>query len=293
MLTTPAQTDATGRFRREPSRIRHWISADASSHFPAEPHRYRLYVSYACPWAHRTLIVRSLRRLEMVVPVTNMEPVMDKRGWRLPDGRGHLIDIYHRHDPGYTGRATVPLLLDERTGALVNNESADIMRMLGSAFGADSDRTVELRPAHLVPAVDELNGFIQEHVNEAVYRAGFARSPEARREPLHEIAEAMCELNRRLGSQRYLLGDEAPYEPDWRLWTTLVRYEPVYRPLFFAGGGPCLSEFPNLVRLTEQLAQVPGVAGTLRLAEAVQHFQARMADLNPLATRGLIGGHRL
>ena len=129
-------------------------------------------------------------------------------------------------------------------------------------------------------AIDELNASIQEHVNEAVYRAGFARSPEARREPLQELAKAMCELDRRLDYQQYLLGDEVPYEPDWRLWTTLVRYEPVYRPLLLGGDGPSLSEFPNLVRLNEQLAQVPGIADTLRLAEAVQHFQARMADFN-------------
>ncbi len=153
------------------------------------------------------------------------------------------------------------------------------MHMLGSAFDAYGDRAVQLRPAHLAQVIDELNASIQEHVNEAVYRAGFARSPEARREPLQQLAKAMCELDRRLDYQQYLLGDEVPYEPDWRLWTTLVRYEPVYRPLLLGGDGPSLSEFPNLVRLNEQLAQVPGIADTLRLAESVQHFQARMADL--------------
>lgn len=265
---------AAGHYRRPPAAFRHRVTADGSSGFPAAARRYRLYVSYACPWAHRVLIVRSLKRLDGILPVTVVEPVMDAVGWCLPEG-GHLRDVYRAAEPRYEGRASVPLLVDETTGCLVNNESADLMRLLNDAFNAFGDADVDLVPPDHKDEIGAMNTLIHEAVNDGVYKAGFATGGAARGEALDRLFDTLRDLDARLDGRPFLLG-EHPLEPDWRLWPTLVRYDPVYRPLLL-GTGPELADFRNLARFADRLLRVPGIAATWRVEHAIAHFTARTA----------------
>lgn len=245
--------------------------------------RYRLYVSYACPWSHRTLIIRTLLGLERDLPVVNMNPVMDEVGWRLSGGTEHLIDVYRRLQPTFDGRATVPLLADCRDGVIVSNESADIMKRLGPLFGrSDVDLVLPERAAE----VNHLNDYVQTQVNEAVYRVGFSSDEEIRHTSRAALLKALGRLNGQLEQQRYLLDPARPFETDWRLWVTLVRYETAYRPLFLDNSAPPLSAWPQLNRFKDELMAMPGIAGTVRVDEIATHYASRVADLRqrgPLA----------
>ena len=284
-----------GRFHRAETRFRNWITADGSpgptgqGGFKAEPGRYHLYVSLACPWAHRTLIMRRLKRLEDAIGVSVVHWHMDRNGWEFRDGPGatgdrlhgldYLHQVYTRARPDYTGRASVPVLWDEESGTIVNNESAEIIRMLNGAFdrvGADGP---DFYPEPLRPAIDTINDRVYDTVNNGVYKAGFARSQEAYEEAVRALFATLDDLEALLGAQRYLAGNRIT-EADWRLFTTLVRFDAVY-----VGHFKCnlrrLVDYPNLWAYARELYQVPGVAGTVDFHHIKQHYYGSHKSVNP------------
>jgi putative glutathione S-transferase len=282
----PREVDERGAFVRQASRFRDWVSADGSTGYPAAPGRYHLYVSYACPWASRIIIVRKLKRLEDVIGMTVVDPVRDERGWRFTDddpdpheGFRYLAEAYAASDPDFEGRVTVPVLWDTETRRIVNNESADIMRMLESAFDAWGDPSVDLYPAELHAEIDALNERIYETVNNGVYRAGFATTQAAYEEAVDALFATLDELDARLATRRYLCGDRIT-EADWRLWVTLVRFDPVYY-VHFRCNGRRLVDHPNLWAYARELYQLPGIAETVDMAQIKEHYYTTHDMLNP------------
>ena len=251
--------NSDGRFKREDAKFRDWITADGSSRYPAEPGRYHLYVSYACPWAHRTLIFRNLKSLEDIVSVSVVDPRMGENGWEFGDYPGATIDhvngadflheVYTKSRPDMTGRVTVPVLWDKKTSAIVNNESSEIIRMLNSAFDqVGTDPTVDLWPEDLRQEIEAINTPIYDNINNGVYRAGFATTQLAYDEAHDDLFRTLDTLEARLANQRFLVGDRLT-EADWRLFTTLVRFDPVYHGHFKCNRQK-LNEFPELVELS-------------------------------------------
>ncbi len=280
------KTDGTGKFVRLPSVFRRQVTADGSSGLRAEPNRYHLYVSYACPWAHRTVIFRKLKGLEHVVGMSVVDPLRDQRGWRFfaddPDpvnGFGFLYEAYLATDPAYASRVTVPVLWDKQTGRIVNNESSEIIRMLNSEFDEWGDTTVDFRPAALRDEIDALNGVIYTNVNNGVYKCGFARSQAAYEASFYPLFETLDMLEERLGESRYLVGDVVT-EADWRLFTTLVRFDPVY-----VGHFKCnkrrIADYANLSGYLRELYQVPHVAETVNMDHIKRHYYITHTSLNP------------
>jgi len=268
----------TGRFLRQPSAFRDWVTADGSSGLPAVAGRYHLYAARACPWAHRTLIVRALKGLEDAISVSYVHPFRDARGWAFPGGRhvddvngfAFLAEAYARTDPGFSGRVSVPVLWDRETGRIVNNESADLVRMLGREFDALARHPeLDLYPEDLRDEIDAVNARVYEDVNDGVYRAGFARTQEAYDEAFARLFAALDWLEERLAGSRYLVGDRIT-EADWRLWTTLVRFDAVYHT-HFRCNGRLVSDMPNLWGYARELFAWPGVAETVDLAEIKRH----------------------
>lgn len=284
-----AETDDDGRFVRQVSRFRDTVTADGSSGFRAEPGRYHLYVSLACPWAHRTIIVRRLKRLEDVISMSVVDPVRDERGWAFREGRGHgpdpvngfafLSEAYEASDPGFEGRVTVPVLWDRRTGRIVNNESPEVIRILNSAFDEWGDASVDLYPAGLRDEIDAVNDRVYERVNNGVYRAGFATTQAAYEEAFDALFAELDHLDARLRGQRYLVGDR-PTEADWRLFTTLIRFDAVY-----VGHFKCnlrrIVDFPALWPYLRDLYQVPGVAETVDFDHIKRHYYVTHDSINP------------
>jgi len=279
-----------GRFERQAATFRDWVTADGSSGFKAEPGRYHLYVSYACPWAHRTLIVRKLKRLEEHIAVSVVDPRMGKNGWEFGDfpgstadqvmGARFLHEIYTAARPDMTGRVTVPVLWDTKTGTIVNNESADVIRMLNGAFDeVGADASVDLYPHDLREAIAAINGPVYKNVNNGVYRAGFATSQEAYEEAHDDLFGTLDMLEERLAGQRYLVGARLT-EADWRLFTTLVRFDPVYHGHFKCNRQK-LNEFPNLWNYLLELYQFPGVSETVRLDHIKTHYYWSHTSINP------------
>ncbi len=278
---------ADGRFHRQESQFRNWISADGSTGFPAEAGRYRLYVCLACPWAHRTLILRKLKGLEEAIPVTVVDPLMLEGGWRFtaeyPDplfGANYLHELYQRADPHYTGRVTVPALWDTQTGTIVSNESADLVRMLNSAFDAFAQRPCpDLYPPDLQAEIERVNAYVYDAINNGVYKTGFARTQAAYEEAFDRLFEALDWVEDRLGRQPYLAGERIT-EADWRLFTTLVRFDPVY-----VGHFKCnrhrIVDFPNLWAYLRELYQVPGVAETVTFDHIKRHYYVSHTSINP------------
>jgi glutathionyl-hydroquinone reductase len=282
----PRESDRRGAFVRQQSRFRDWVSADGSTAFPAEPGRYHLYISLACPWASRALIVRKLKRLEDAIGLTVVDPLRDERGWRFtseePDpvnGFTFLSEAYLASDPGFDGRVTVPVLWDKQTGRIVNNESADIIRMLNSAFDAWGDETVDLYPQPLREEIDAINERVYETVNNGVYRAGFATTQEAYEEAFDALFASLDWLDVRLAGRRFLLGSE-PTEADWRLFVTLVRFDAVY-----VGHFKCnlrrIDDYPNLSGYLRDLYQQPGIADTVNFDHIKRHYYMTHPQLNP------------
>jgi putative glutathione S-transferase len=282
----PRESDARGSFVRQRSRFRDWVTSDGSGDHPAAAGRYHLYVSLACPWASRTLIVRRLKRLEEAIGVTVVDPLRDERGWRFlpeePDpvnGFEHVSEMYAASDPAFDGRVTVPVLWDKQAGRIVNNESADIVRMLNAAFDEWGDATVDLYPEPLREEIDALNERIYETVNNGVYRAGFASSQEAYEEAFDALFESLEWLDRRLADRRYLTGDRIT-EADWRLFVTLVRFDAVY-----VGHFKCnlrrIADHPNLDGYLRDLYQQPGIAETVDLDHIKRHYYMTHPQLNP------------
>jgi putative glutathione S-transferase len=282
----PRESDRRGAFVRQQSAFRDWVSADGSSGYPAVPGRYHLYVSLACPWASRTVIMRQLKRLEEVIAITVVDPIRDERGWRFtaeqPDpinGFAYLSEAYLASDPDFAGRVTVPVLWDTETKRIVNNESADIVRMLNSAFDAYGDPSVDLYPAADRDEIDAINARVYDTVNNGVYKAGFATRQAAYEEAFDELFASLDWLDERLATRRYLLGD-AITEADWRLFVTLVRFDAVY-----VGHFKCnlrrIADYPNLSGYLRDLYQQPGIAGTVDFDQIKRHYYGTHPQLNP------------
>ncbi len=281
-----------GRFVRKESAYRDRVAADGSTRFAPESGRYHLYVSYACPWAHRTLIVRALKQLEDTISVSVVHPLMAENGWSFenPDstagvsgdpenGARFLHQIYTKADSAYTGRVTVPVLWDRKLATIVNNESAEILRMLNSEFDAFGDASLDLYPQALRAQIDEINDFVYPNVNNGVYRCGFATTQEAYEEAFAQLFDALDRLDARLGESRYLVG-AARTEADWRLFTTLVRFDAVY-----VGHFKCnqrrIADYPNLSGYLRELYQVPGVAETVNFEHIKRHYYQSHVTINP------------
>lgn len=284
-----------GRFERSQSQWRDWMTVDGkpaegrSRGFKAEPGRYHLYVSLACPWAHRTLIFRTLKKLEKVISVSVVNHLMLENGWtfQIEDGAtgdtlyglDFLHQIYTKADPAYSGRVTVPVLWDKKEQTIVSNESSEIIRMLNSAFDAWGDAAVDFYPPALRSEIDAVNAQVYGAVNNGVYRAGFATNQAAYDEAFGELFAALDSLEARLSRQRYLVGDDIT-EADWRLFTTLVRFDPVY-----VGHFKCnlrrIADYPNLSNYLRDLYQVPGVAQTVDMHHIKAHYYASHRNINP------------
>ena len=283
-----------GHFKRSESQFRNWVTADGSpgptgdGGFKAEAGRYHLYVSLACPWAHRTLIFRKLKKLEELISLSVVDPLMLANGWEFNDENGNpdhlfgsraLWQVYVRADPVYSGRATVPVLWDKRKNTIVSNESAEIIRMFNSAFDQLTGSTADFCPEQLRPEIDALNARVYDAVNNGVYKAGFATTQAAYEESVAALFAMLDELDNRLASRRYLLGDRIT-EADWRLFTTLVRFDPVY-----VGHFKCnlrrIADYPNLSGYLRDLYQVPGVAETVNLHHIKQHYYRSHTMINP------------
>lgn len=285
-----------GEFVRTIAAFRNWITADGSSGYPVEAGRYHLYVSLACPWAHRTLIARTLKKLESVVSVSVVEPVMSDQGWAfspsLPDhlnGFSYLHELYTATEPRFTGRVSVPVLWDKVTRRIVNNESSEIIRMFNQAFDGLGDAEVDLYPTRLRAEIDRLNDFIYDNINNGVYRCGFATSQDAYGSAFDRLFRALDEVESRLAHSRFLLG-ESPVETDWRLFTTLARFDAVYVGHFKCNRNR-IDDFPNLSRYLRELYLVPGVAPTVNIDHIKRHYYLSHPHINP--TRIVPAGPRL
>ena len=286
--------DAKGGFVRQTSSFRHWVTPDGrpgptgEGGFPAEAGRYHLHVALICPWASRTLVVRTLKRLEDVVSVSVVEPMLTDQGWRLgadgkavglaPYGAAYPPELYTTADPAYTGRATVPVLWDRKRRTIVNNESADIVRMLNSAFAGLADDAVDLYPEHLRPAIDQLNEEIYRRLNNGVYRAGFATTQEAYEEAFWVVFGMLDELEGHLEGGGFLHGERLT-ETDVRLFVTLVRFDAAYHGLFKCNLRR-LADYPNLAAYLRRVLAVPGVAATVNLDHIKRGYYSIKA-LNP------------
>ncbi len=288
-----------GRFLRPPTTYRNFVTADGSpgptgeGGFPAEAGRYHLYVSLACPWAHRTLIFRKLKKLEDVISVSVVEPVLGKLGWEFGTGPGATLDtvngkstlaeIYLLTNSRYSGRVTVPVLWDKKRRTIVNNESSEIIRMLNSAFDAFTDVHTDYYPAELRAEIDRINDIVYPNVNNGVYRAGFATTQAAYEEAARALFATLDQLEERLSRQRYLVGrqvTEAVTEADWRLFTTLVRFDAVYYSHFKCNLRR-ITDYPNLWNYLRDLYQVPGVADTVSLDHIKRHYYGSHLNINP------------
>jgi putative glutathione S-transferase len=278
----------SGEFVRQASVFRDRVTADGSSGLPAAAGRYHLYVALACPWAHRTLLVRALKGLEDAISVSYVHPFRDARGWAFPGGR-HVDDVngfrflaeaYARTDPGFQGRVSVPVLWDRERGRIVNNESGDLVRILGREFDAFARHPeLDLYPEDLRAEIDAVNARVYEDVNNGVYRAGFAQTQDAYDAAFDRLFAALGWLEERLGTSRYLVGDRTT-EADWRLWTTLVRFDAVYHT-HFRCNGRLVADMPNLWGYARELFQVRGVAETVDLDEIKRHYYTTHDELNP------------
>lgn len=284
------ETKSTGgHFVRKDSTFRDWVRADGSTNHAPEAGRYHLYVSLACPWAHRTLIYRSLKQLESIISVSVVSPLMAEDGWVFDDSDGAVPDnvngarflhqIYTRADSKFTGRVTVPVLWDRKTSTIVSNESSEIIRMLNSEFNDLGDSSLDLYPEALRPEIDDLNDYIYPRINNGVYRCGFATTQKAYEEAFGELFEGLDTLDQRLATRRYLLGDVIT-EADWRLFTTLVRFDAVY-----VGHFKCnqrrIADYPNLSGYLRELYQIPGVAETVNMNHIKRHYYESHGTINP------------
>ena len=289
------KTDASGSYVRKESGFRHWVTVDGSpgpsgeGGFPAAPDRYHLYVSYACPWAHRTLIFRALKGLERVITVSVVHPLMPVESWVFGDYPGATPDhvhgfhklhqLYDQSVPGFDGLVTVPVLYDKQRRMIVNNESSEIIRMLNHAFDQWGRGDIDFYPEPLRKEIDAINGVVYDNVNNGVYRAGFATSQTAYEEAYDRLFSALDELEARLSSRRYLIGGRIT-EADWRLFTTLVRFDAVYHGHFKCNRRR-LADYPNLWAYTRDLYQMPGVAETVNMDHIKTHYYRSHRSINP------------
>ena len=277
-----------GEFRRQDSRFRNWVTADGaagptgSEGFRAEAGRYHLYVSLACPWAHRTLIFRQLKELQALIDVTVVEPLMLGNGWELKDdqyGLQYLYQLYLKADPAYEGRVTVPVLWDKQRQTIVSNESADIIRMFNSAFNGLTGNGNDYYPSALRAQIDAMNERIYDEINNGVYRAGFATTQQAYEAAYYRLFDALDWVESLLGRQRYLAGAVLT-EADWRLFTTLIRFDAVYYG-HFKTNRQRIADYPAISNYLRELYQYPGVAQTVNFAHIKQHYYGSHVTINP------------
>jgi putative glutathione S-transferase len=284
-----------GEFIRTDSSFRNWITADGSAGpsgvggFAAEPGRYHLYVSYACPWAHRTLIFRKLKGLEDIISFSVVHPLMPAESWVFGEHPGateehlfgfkYMYQVYQKADRNFNRLVTVPVLWDKKNQTIVNNESSEIIRMMNSAFNNYTDSKLDFYPEHLRDEIDAVNQPIYDNVNNGVYRTGFAETQQAYDSAYECLFNTLDELEDRLSKQRYLVGKEIT-EADWRLFTTLVRFDPVYYN-HFKTNKKRLIEYPNLWAYTRELYQVSGVAETTNMEHIKLHYFGSHKSLNP------------
>jgi len=294
--TEPKSDGKDGAFKRPETSFRNWVTADGSAGptgtdgFKAEPGRYHLYICHACPWAHRAMIFRALKGLEDVISVSVVHWIMAENGWTFEDGEGvvpdpvigadYLYQVYQHADSNFSGRVTVPILWDLQRNTIVSNESSEIIRMFNSAFDAFAKNPeADFYPAPLQAEIGTVNERIYHTLNNGVYRSGFATSQDAYNAAVTELFETMDWLEERLSTRRYLAGDQQT-EADWRLFTTLLRFDPVY-----FGHFKCnirrLVDYPNLWNYTRDLYQTPGVASTIDHGHIQRHYYASHESINP------------
>ncbi len=290
-------TEATGgKFERQPSVWRNWVTKDGApgpsgaGGFPAESGRYHLYVSLACPWAHRALIFRALKGLAPHISFDVVHPVMAEDGWTFAtdfpgatgdslSGRRTLREVYLAANPVASGRVTVPVLWDKKRGTIVSNESSEIIRMLNSAFDGITGNTLDFWPVAMRAEIETVNARVYDGLNNGVYRAGFATRQAAYAEAARQVFATLDWLEERLETRRYLMGDRLT-EADWRLATTLFRFDPVYHGHFKCNRRQ-LREYPNLWAYARELYQMPGIAETVNFAHITTHYYASHRTINP------------
>ena len=279
--------DNDGKFIREDAQFRDWISKDGK--FQPEAGRYHLYVCLACPWASRCLMMRKLKGLEEIISLSVVNPVMLEHGWTFEDGPGVIADpiidadymheIYTHVDPTYSGRVTVPVLYDKKTDTIVNNESSDIIRMMNTAFDEIGATPGDYYPADLRDEIDDINDYVYDHVNNGVYKAGFATEQQVYEKEAQHVDDALAKLNDRLEHQDYLVGDQLT-EADIRLFTTLIRFEHVY-----FGHFKCnlhhLTEYPHLWEYTKRIYNYENLADTVDFNHIQTHYYRSHTMINP------------
>ena len=285
----PTEQTEDGEFNRQTDAFRAWVTADGSTGYPAARDRYHLYVSWACPWAHRTIIVRKLKSLEQVIGLTAVDPLRDERGWAFRDGPGHsrdpvngfhfLSEAYRASDPGYRDRVTVPVLWDKMTGRIVSNSDDDIIRMFNSEFAQFTSAGIDLCPNSLRAEIDHLNEMIYEDVNNGVYRAGFATTQRAYEQAARRLFSTLDRLENRLSGQRYLLGDRM-VETDVRLFVTLIRFDAVYHGHFKCNLRRIV-DYPNLFGYMKDMYQSDGIEDTVNFDHIKRHYYMTHHDINP------------
>jgi putative glutathione S-transferase len=286
----PREQSADGRFVRQSDAFRGWVRADGSTEYPVAAGRYHLYVSLACPWAHRTIIVRSLMGLHQAIGMTVVDPLRDERGWAFREVRGaqldpingftYLAQAYTATDPGYDGRVTVPVLWDTHTKRIVSNSDDDLMRMFATEFGAVAAHAgPDLYPAQHRAAIDALNAEIYDRLNDGVYKAGFATTQASYEAAARLVFDELDALDARLATSRYLFGAQ-PVETDWRLFVTLIRFDAVY-----VGHFKCnwkrIVDYPNLWGYLRDLYAIDGIAQTVDFDHIKRHYYMTHDEINP------------
>lgn len=284
-----------GEFVRWESQFRNWVTPDGeagpsgASGFKAEPGRYHLYVSHACPWAHRTMIFRKLKKLEDVISYSVVNPLMGHESWDFDSyddetgddlyGLSSLYELYFKVNPNYNGVVTVPVLWDKKTQTIVNNESSEIIRMLNTGFVNFSDNSTDYYPENLRDKIDEINTLVYDNVNNGVYKTGFATAQHAYEKAFDNLFAALDKLENILSTQRYLVGENIT-EADWRLFPTLLRFDPVY-----VGHFKCnlrrIADYPNLSNYLRELYQMPGIAETVHMDHIKDHYYWSHESINP------------
>ena len=285
----PSEQSESGEFQRQEDAFRDWVSDDPVAEYPAVAGRYHLYISLACPWASRTLIVRNLKGLQDAVGLTVLDPIRDERGWAFREGRGHgkdpvngflfLAEAYAATSPGFQGRVTVPVLWDKTRRRIVNNSEDDICRMFNDVFGSLGNGKADLFPEDIEAEQAQLTEFLYERVNNGVYRAGFATKQDAYESACRSLFEALDELEARLSTRRYLLGKRI-VEADWRLFCTLIRFDAVYHGHFKCNVRRIV-DYPNLQGYLLDLYQQPGIAATVDFDHIKRHYYITHEDINP------------
>lgn len=289
MAQFPHEQSTSGEFHRQEDAFRDWVKRDGSTPYQPERGRYHLYVSLACPWAHRTIILRKLKGLEETIGMTVVDPLRDERGWAFREGPGHtedpinhfqfLSEAYRATDPNFDGRVTVPVLWDKKTKRIVSNSDDDLLRMFNSEFQEFTTNDFDFYPPDLREEIDALNERIYRYVNNGVYRAGFATRQQAYERAAWRLFETLDQLDRQLADRRYLLGRRQS-EADWRLFPTLIRFDAVYHGHFKCNLRR-ITDYPNLWPYLRDLYQQDGIAETVNFDHIKRHYYMTHDEINP------------